>query len=62
VSVLTDPTTGGVTASFAMLGRSQHRGAARADRLRRARASSSRRSVRSCPPASSARSSCWSTA
>ena len=36
ISVLTDPTTGGVTASFAMLGDLEHRRAGRADRLRRA--------------------------
>ena len=35
ISVLTDPTTGGVTASFAMLGDLEHRRAGRADRLRR---------------------------
>ena len=36
ISVLTDPTTGGVTASYAMLGRFEHRRARRADRFRRA--------------------------
>ena len=35
ISVLTDPTTGGVTASFAMLGRRQHRRAESAHRVRR---------------------------
>ena len=35
VSVLTNPTYGGVTASFAVLGDVVHRRAGRADRLRR---------------------------
>ena len=38
IVVLTDPTTGGVTASFADAGRHPHRRAGRADRLRRRRA------------------------
>ena len=38
IVVLTDPTTGGVTASFAMLGDVADRRAGRADRLRRRRA------------------------
>ena len=36
ISILTDPTTGGVTASYAMLGDLNHRRTRRADRLRRA--------------------------
>ena len=36
ISVLTDPTTGGTTASFAMLGRPEYRRAGRADRFCRA--------------------------
>jgi acetyl-CoA carboxylase carboxyl transferase subunit beta len=62
ISVCLHPTTGGVAASFAMLGDIIDRRAARPGRLRRARAWSSRRSARSCPPASSAPSSCSSTA
>ena len=36
ISLLTDPTTGGVTASFAMLGRFEYRRTGSADRIRRA--------------------------
>ena len=62
VSVLTHPTTGGVTASFASLGR-YHAGrtGGRSSALP-APASLSRPSVKSCPPGSSAANSRWNTA
>ena len=61
ISVLTDPTTGGVTASFAMLGDLIVAEPKALDRIRRARASSSRRSARSSRSGSSGPSSCSST-
>ena len=60
IVVLTDPTTGGVTASYAMLGDIQFVRAGGARWASPARASSSRPSARPCPPASSAPSS-WRT-
>ena len=62
VSVLTDPTTGGVFASFAVARRRQPRRAERAHRVRRRARVRPARSPRSCRPASSAPSSCSSTA
>jgi acetyl-CoA carboxylase carboxyltransferase component len=61
ISVLTDPTTGGVTASFAMLGDVNIADPGRSS-ASPARASSSRRSGRSSPRDSSEASSCSSTA
>ena len=58
----TDPTTGGVFASFAAAGRRQPRRAQRAHRLRRRARRGRARSPRSCRRASSAPSSCSSTA
>ncbi len=43
ISVMTDPTTGGVSASLAMLGRHQHRRTEGADRLRRSASDSTNR-------------------
>ena len=61
--VLTNPTTGGVTASYAMLGDAPYRRARRPHRLSPGRASSSRPSARSCRKVSSApnisRSTAW---
>ena len=61
ISVLTDPTTGGVTASFAMLGDLNIAEPGRSS-VSPARASSSRPSARNCPKASSAPSFCSNTA
>ena len=61
ISVMTDPTTGGVTASFAMLGDLNIAEPGALIGLP-GRASSSRPSARSCPKASSAANSCCSTA
>ena len=62
IVVLTDPTTGGVSASFAMLGDVHHRRARRHHRLRRSARDPGHRSARNCRRASSARSTCSSTA
>ena len=61
ISVMTDPTTGGVTASYAMLGDVNLAEPGASSGLQ-GRASSSRRSGRICPRGSRRRSSCWSTA
>ena len=61
-SVLTDPTTGGVSASLAMLGDLNLARAARADRLRRAARHPADRARDAARKASSAASSCSSTA
>ena len=62
LTVLTDPTTGGVTASFAMDGDIIMAEPGATHRLCRSHESLSRPSGRSCPRASRKRSSCWSTA
>ena len=61
IAVLTNPTTGGVTASFAMLADLQHRRAQRAHRIRRAEGDRANDSNRSSRRDSSGASSCWST-
>ena len=62
ISVLTDPTTGGVTASFAMLGDLNIAEPRGADRLRRAARDRANDPPKNCRRASSARSSSRSTA
>jgi acetyl-CoA carboxylase carboxyl transferase subunit beta len=61
IVVMTDPTTGGVTASYAMLGDVQ---LAEPGALIgfAGNASSNKRSARNCPKVSSARNICWRTA
>ena len=61
VSVLTHPTTGGVTASFASLGDIMLAEPGRSSALP-APVSLSRPSVKNCPPGSSAANSRWNTA
>ena len=62
ISVMTDPTTGGVFASLRRDGRRQPRRAQRADRLRRRARRRRHDRRRSCRPGSSAPSSCSATA
>ena len=62
ISLLTDPTTGGVTASFAMLGDLNIAEPGALDRFRRTARHRADDSAESCPKASSAASSCSSTA
>ena len=61
ISVLTNPTMGGVAASFASLGRRRLCRTASADRLRRARVPSRPPSASSCPRDFRPVNSCWNT-
>ena len=61
ISVLTDPTTGGVTASYAMLGRLEHRRAGRADRFCGAARDRADHPAETARGISALRNFCWST-